>query len=235
MENEQLLAEVEDLIRNRPDGNLIHQPTDENTSWLGRVGAVLEAIDKIDAISVTSNIRNLHSVGGLLAEGSFPKILVALQKARYRLRIESGGLTAIAVEQGMVFEYFDEIRKIIETAAQDLLFVDPYLDADFVARYLGFVPQGVSIRLMVGDKKLATLIPSVDAFVQQNKTQIKVRSDPGFHDRYLFVDNCNCYQSGASFKDGGHNAPTTLTQISDAFAAMHSTYENIWNKAKVER
>jgi hypothetical protein len=54
------------------------------------------------------------------------------------------------------------------------------------------------------------------------------------HDRYVIIDGKNCYQSGASFKDGAKAAPTTLTQISDAFLAVSGTYENLWNNAKAE-
>jgi hypothetical protein len=38
--------------------------------------------------------------------------------------------------QGLVFDYFDGIRKQIELAKTELFFVDPYLDSDFVSRYL---------------------------------------------------------------------------------------------------
>lgn len=140
----------------------------------------------------------------------------------------------MAVSKGLVFDYFDEIRKIVETAKQDLLFVDPYLDAEFVSRYLGHVSVGVTTRLLAREK-LATLLPAVDLFAKQSKAAIEVRSAPNFHDRYVFVDRTACYQSGASFKDGAKSAPTTLTQITDAFTAMLQTYEAIWSGAKVER
>ena len=57
-----------------------------------------------------------------------------------------------------------------------------------------------------------------------------------FHDPSLFIDGSSCYQSGASFKDGAKNAPTTLTQITDAFQANvgHGTIR-LWNNGKVER
>ena len=50
-----------------------------------------------------------------------------------------------AMGHSRIFDYFDEVRKIIEHAKQDLLFVDPYLDAEFVSRYLPHVAAGVSI------------------------------------------------------------------------------------------
>jgi hypothetical protein len=94
--------------------------------------------------------------------------------------------------------------------------------------------KGAAIRLL-GRERIATLLLAVDLFAKQSGCVIQVRSAPHFHDRYVFVDRSGCYQSGASFKDGAKSALTTLTQITDAFAAMLQTYETIWSKAKVER
>ena len=72
--------------------------------------------------------------------------------------METVGPTNVAVSSAMVFDYFDEIRKIIEMAKNDILFVDPYLDAEFVSYYLPHVTPGVSIRLLTREK-LQTLSP----------------------------------------------------------------------------
>lgn len=116
-------------------------------------------------------------------------------------------------------------RKIIETANKDVLFIDPYLDADLVSRY--HVKARVSIRLLAWEK-IATLLPAVVAFAQQSQASVEVRTASGFHDRYVIIDGAACYQSGASFKDGARNAPTTVTQVGDAFTAVRETYESIW-------
>jgi len=126
-----------------------------------------------------------------------------------------------------------EVRKILEVARQDVLFVDPYLDAEFVSRYIGHVASGVTIRLLASEK-LSTLLPAVKLFVQQTNASIEVRSATDFHDRYVFIDRSACYQSGASFKDGAKKSPTTLTQITDAFSAVLQTYEVLWSSSKVE-
>jgi len=154
-------------------------------------------------------------------------LLDLIFEARSSLRLDTVGPVNTAIGQGLVFDYFDEIRKIIATAHRDILFVDPYLDADFVSRYLPHIQAGVAIRLLAREK-VATLVPAVAAFVQQHKASIEVRTSPGFHDRYVLVDGAACYQSGASFKDGGRNAPTTVTQIADAFPAVRDTYEDLW-------
>jgi hypothetical protein len=234
MTKEQLLAEVEDLLRTMPPRPTIRHETDENLSWLGRVSAVIEQWTPTKAFFLTQYMDRFHGSNAHEAAEAFRKIMTLLHQARHDLRMQTLGPVNIAVPHGMVFDYFDEIRKIIEVAKQELFFIDPYLDAEFVSRYLGHVAPGVTTRLLAREK-LQTLLPAVDAFFQQSKAKIEVRSAPNFHDRYIFVDRVACYQSGASFKDGAKSSPTTLTQITDAFAPMLQTYEDLWNRAKVER
>lgn len=234
MTKEQLLAEIEDVLRTMPPRATIRHETQENLAWLGRLSAVIENWDATKAIVLLPGyLDQFLGIDARNAAQGFRKIMTLLHQARHDLRMETLGPINIAVPHGMVFDYFDEIRKTIEVAKQDVLFVDPYLDAEFVSRYLGHVATGVTTRLLAREK-LSSLVPAVDAFVQQSKLKVEVRSAPNFHDRYIFIDRVACYQSGASFKDGAKSAPTTLTQITDAFAAVCQTYEDLWKKARVE-
>ena len=231
---EQLLAEVEELLRNMPPAATIQDDTAENYSWLGRVAAVIEQWDRSKAIPLGGYLDKFHSIHARDSDEGLRKLLVLLHQARHDLRMQTLGPLNVAVPHGMVFDYFDEVRKIIEVAKLDLFFVDPYLDAEFVSRYLTHIATGVTARLLAREK-LQALLPAVDTFAQQSKAKIEVRSAPNFHDRYVFVDRTACYQSGASFKDGAKTAPTTLTQITDAFTPVLETYEDLWSRAKVER
>lgn len=217
-----------------PNTSTIRQPTLENLSWLGRARGVLKSWDFTMGPEIYIIFDKLQSASGHI-DGTVAtnKLISFLHMARQDLLMKTSRPTAIAVDQGMTFKYFDEIRKAIELAKQDLFFVDPYLDQEFVSRYLPFVAPGASIRLLAREK-LQTLLPAVQAFIQQSKAKVEVRSAPQFHDRYVFVDRNSCFQSGASFKDGAKTSPTTLTQIIDAFDAVFATYENKWRAGKVE-
>jgi hypothetical protein len=235
LSKEQLLVEIEDCIKTMPPRATMRHETPENVAWFGRVSAAIEKWNPSKSALVGQYLDLFFSNGHAreTAHG-FTKLLTLLHQAQNDLRLETLGPATVAIPHKMVFEYFNEIRKIIELARQDLLFVDPYLDAEFVSRYLPNVTAGVTIRLLTREK-LATLLPAVDAFVQQAAATIEIRSDPHFHDRYVFVDRVSCYQSGASFKDGAKSAPTVLAQITDAFEPVLKTYEETWNRAKVER
>jgi hypothetical protein len=234
MNEEELLGEVEDLLRTMPPRETLRHATDENFAWLGRVSAVIEAWSLAKTIPLGMAMDQFHGQSARDAQEGLRKLLTLLHEARHSLRMKTVGPVNAAIGHGQVFDYFDEVRKIIEPAKQDLLFVDPYLDAEFVARYLPHVTKGVPIRLLAR-ARLATLLPAVDLYSRQSGAPVQVRSAPGFHDRYVIVDRAACYQSGASFKDGAKAAPTTLTQITDAFPVVRQTYEDLWNAAKVER
>ncbi len=234
LSTEVLLPEIEDLIRNTPPPLSIHQHTEAAFGWLGRAAAVIEKWNPEKRSALEKCLYDVHLPA--LQEGTraYRGLITLLHQARNQIRLETVGPANVVIGQKMVFDYFDELRKLIEPARKDLFFVDPYLDAEFVSRYLPHVAQGVTIRLLA-DKKISTLLPAVDALTHQTVMTIAVRAGTGFHDRYVFVDKSACYQSGASFKDGAKSAPTTLTQITDAFPAILKTYEDLWSQSRIVR
>ena len=234
MEKEDLLGEVEDILRSMPPRETLRHSADENFAWLGRVAAFVEIWNSLKSFSLSLAINEFHGQGAREAQEGFRKILTLLHQARQDLRMKTVGPVNAAVGHGQVFDYFDEVRKIIEPASQDLFFIDPYLDAEFVSRYLPHAQKGTVIRLL-GRERIATLLPAVDQFSKQTGILVSIRTATGFHDRYVIVDSSACYQSGASFKDGAKAAPTTLTQITDAFEVVKKTYEDMWTSGKVER
>jgi hypothetical protein len=232
----QLLSEIEDLLRTRPAESTMRESTDEILGWLGRMSAVISQMGPGREPFLNMSIDKVNDpINGFRQTTGYREIMVALNKARHELIMRTVGPTNVAVPHGAVFDYFDEIRKAIEAATQEIFFVDPYLEADFVSRYFPHIHVGVQVRLLTSNKKLSALLPAVEMFAKQSGLSVAVRLANVLHDRYLFIDKATCYQSGASFKDGGKYAPTTLTQITDAFDAMWNTYDGIWNSAKVER
>jgi len=161
--------------------------------------------------------------------------MVLLHQVQSDLRMKTVGPVSIAVGSGAVFHYFDSLRKLIEEASKDILFVDPYLDSDFVSRYLSHARRGVEIRLLTGIHKkwLDTLVPAAALFAKQRGAQVAIKTSDQLHDRYLIVDFARAYQSGASFKDGAKTASTVISQVTDAFEAVRKTYEDLWAKATV--
>lgn len=226
---EQLLAEVDDLLRTMPERATIRHDLDANLAWFGRAAAIVQEASARLGIAFSGHLSTFWGTQNALeAQRTLRLMLTELHQVRHALRLQVGPV-AVAVEHGAVFDYYDEIRRALEGATDALFFVDPYLDAEFVGRYLPNVKAGVSVRLL-GKEKMPTLIPAVDLFRQQTGMNIEVRKAATGHDRFIFVDGTTCYQSGSSFKDGAKNAPTTFTQMLDpaVVAALLKIYEDSW-------
>ena len=236
MNEEQLLAEVEDTIRTSPPLRaFVDELEDEETlGWLGRTAAILKKWDSFRSPYIQMCIREIQK-DPYLAYTPYRELRILLYQAQHDLRMKTVGPLSVAVPAGKPFEYFNEIRKITEMARDDLLFVDPYMDAEFAYRYLRSITSEVKVRLITS-KKLSSLLPAIETLVKQNELQVQVRSvSSGLHDRFVFVDKTICYQSGASFKDGAERNLTILNQITDAFEAVFQTYQKMWTTAKIER
>ncbi len=244
MNNANLLAEVEDLLRTSPaQSAFMEQENDEVLSWLGRVAAVLEKWDPIRSAGLDSQISDLHARPNVLESRmqldrhgpAYRKIRTLLFEAQHDLQMKTVGSLSTPIPAKKPFVYFDEVRKITEQAREDLLFVDPYLDAEFVSRYLPQIKGAVRVRLLTSKKKLSSLRPAVETFVAESKLEVQVRSvSSGLHDRFVFVDKRRCYQSGASFKDGAKKSPTALIQITDIFEEIFQAYAAIWDGAETK-
>ena len=145
---EQLLAELEDLLRNMPNVATIRHDTDENFSWLGRAAAIIEQWKEPKGVEFREHLTKFHDIMARPSHEGFRQMRVLLHQARNDLRMRTIGPTNIAISQGQVFDYFDEIRQTLELANEEVLFVDPYLDAEFISRYLPHARAGVAIRLL---------------------------------------------------------------------------------------
>jgi hypothetical protein len=231
--SEQLLWHLEELIRAMPTESTLGDDSADSAAWCGRASALVERWDGVKGVSFRHEIDNFNSRPSAYRDRKhYKNMLTTLHQARADLQLRTSGPMSVPIPKGGVFSYFDEVRKIAQTAKVDLFFVDPYLDADFVSNYLPHATPGVHVRLLT-EKKLTTLLPAVQNFRLQYSSNITVKSSSGLHDRFVFIDGLSCYQSGASFKDGGKSSPTTLTQITDAFDAVKQVYESIWSTATI--
>ena len=149
----EILAELEDLLRTMPPGPTLRHPTEENFAWFGRARALVTVWNGRPSLTFGLYVDTFVSaINAQAAEEAYSKLMTVLHEARWDLRMRTTGPVSIAVNRGQPFDYFDEVRKLIAAAQTDILFVDPYLDADFVARYLPHVPARVKIRLLTSKK-----------------------------------------------------------------------------------
>jgi hypothetical protein len=219
-------AHFDELVRTMPPIATLRHDTPENHEWLGLAAHLVQETDGARGLVFRMEMAKLYS-GYNRMPGDTEKLLVSMvQQCKMEWRFKSSGSLAVAFEPRRPFDYFDEVRKHIESATTEVFFIDPYMDADFVSRYMPFVKPGVAVRLL-GSNKIMALKAAVEMYSAQTGTSIALRHSM-FHDRYLIIDGRECYQSSGSFNHGAATSASLLVQIVDAFDSIKSMYEARW-------
>src|SRR5262245_8977483 len=122
---EQLLAELDELLRTMPPlMSFGRNSSDAAIDWMARLQALMQLIGPSRAKRALTTVDNLRSYYEGLVEIGYKDALLQIHTERHSLRFEAG-FSSTAVNAGRVFDYFDELRKVVESAKSDILFVDP--------------------------------------------------------------------------------------------------------------
>jgi hypothetical protein len=239
-DNRQLLAALDELVRAMPTDEPPWPPKPETHAWVGDARALIGNWDSLQDVGFGALCDRLfertRDAAGSRFEGlnARAKIMNLIQTARSELRFITGGRVSAAFDAGQQFDFYDELRKVIETAQSDVFFVDRWMGADFVTQYLPHVRANVVARLLTREK-LAPLLASANVYSTQYGTKVEVRSSQGFHGRFMCIDRSRCFIVDASFKDAAHKAPAALIELTDIASAAMAQYETLWQSGNVER
>ena len=224
------------LLENAPDMSEPHSlKSAETLMWLGRGHALIEAIGRpIDAIAFASAVSRLRTAAW---QGAVTEIFALLYRALGHCEIRSPAETAGAfIPIGNTFDAFAAFSKLLQSATQEVMFVDPYLDSTALTDFGSAVPAGITIRLLA-DAKLhkPDLAPACARWVAQygSSRPLEARLAPAksLHDRALFIDGEHAWTLTQSLKDFARRSPAEIV-LADATAVLKiSAYQEIWSSA----
>lgn len=229
---------LHERLANRPE-----EPDEQAfDDWHADVVGVVRAYDRAHAVPLELLLGQITNPMGGRASAFFGTLradaaheFLARARALFvQLRLETGEFLAAQVRAGAMHDYFEHVREILGRATRDVLFVDRYLDPDFLNRYGPQVPAVVRLRLLTRHGSGMAVAEAARLFTGQHGLTIEVRTFPEriVHDRHLVIDGQDVFQSGASFKDGGHHAPTTIVQLVDGAATKVRELEEIWQQGR---
>ncbi|MFL9582234.1 hypothetical protein [Stenotrophomonas sp. AB1(2024)] len=235
---DQCAALLRDALSNRPTDPW----SDESLSWFADVAGIVNAYSKIEGVrfgallgQATASASGIMSpTSSMLTLNAQRQFVTQTRSLLTQLQLATNTFITRQLGVGAVHDYFEEIRQLLAGATRDVLFIDPYIDATFVTRYLPQIPQGVTARLLTAERQAAALHQSLNLFQAQHGTAVELRAMPdrSLHDRHLVIDTRDVFQSGASFKDGARNAPTSINQIVDVAADLIRAHEAHWACAR---
>lgn len=193
----------------------------QNFSDKMRIAAYRPRIDTAyEQLQDEERVRVAYIIAGELASrGLGEKIDASLRAIGWR--IQNGNL---APDSEPVYELFFpkqsqhdayvEIRRILQTAAQSILIVDPYIDQTMLTLLTTSLRPQMAIRLLTSKLPEDFEIEVKKWRAQHPKIDLEVRTTKAFHDRFIVIDESECWHVGCSIKDAGNKA-FMLSKIED--------------------
>jgi len=238
---EQVLNGLKQAYRTLPSITELARSSEEVKVWNSRAKALLKYTDKqidakIEYVEGNFDVRHptiIKRTG--IAYSNIKQILIdAITELEFEV-----GVQAIAVDPGNVFDYFNETRKILESAKSEIFLIDPYVDADIVSDYFATIDPSIKIRILTSARPgvLSSIVPAATKLNQQTGINIEIRSvnsSDRLHDRFWLIDDSKGFQSSCSVNAGGKKSAAVIMEVHDIFDATQTTYEGFWTNGDIQ-
>lgn len=233
---EQLLALLEAAIRDAPAFVYQEPLTEKEVRWLGRADALLEASGAIPATIKFRVARD--NLGSYLHDRN--SLLIPLYDALSRVELRAPlSLQGAFIPPGDTWNGYASLVKIVETASDDIIIVDPYLNSDI---YLHFAPHSAArngIRCLTTKRteNHSGLLASaqkweVDEISKTKPVEIRYAPASALHDRLIIIDRRETWLVSQSIKDIAKRSPASVTRSEAELGQMKvEHYEALWNQS----
>lgn len=231
MEPDELLAELRRLQGDMPEPSQLPQISQDFLDWYGRLRALLVITNPRHG--VTLNTQEIYFGQPLLRGGSIQQIRTLLTNEVQRLEIMLGPQIQPVYGPGAQYDFYRNLRAIIQSAEQEIFLIDNYIDRDALDLYCGDLP---AIRARVLTHRYFNTLEPVLKLLSAKNEGIEVRDSEELHDRVIFIDQRECWVVGASFKDAADNKPTYIAPLpADVVEIKLDAYNGIWERADPAR
>jgi hypothetical protein len=237
---EDVYRQLEQLIAQMP---ALESPVSrEAKQWLRIVyGLVLSGGHTMQAaaFSMKANLLGSHvpDVGAKARHKLLPILSSVLAMEKVRANAFQGNF----VSASSPFDARAAFSKVLPTANQDIMVIDPYLDEKVLTDFATLVLENVRVRLLAGEEQHKTALkPAAARWASQfpSVRPLEVRWAPQglVHDRLIAIDGSETWSLTQSFNSFAARTPASIQRIEPKVAAVKvKAYENIWAASETLR
>ncbi|MGA2329793.1 MAG: hypothetical protein ABSH05_26375 [Bryobacteraceae bacterium] len=133
-------------------------------------------------------------------------------------------------EPGEDYAFYRDLSLLIQTATEDILMVDAYLDEQVFNLYVSKVSDTATVRIL--SNKVGANVETVARMYARSR-RLELRSSADVHDRAVFLDKRG-WVIGQSIKDAARKKPTYLVELNEPLLTVsRDVYNRIWGVATV--
>ena len=228
-----LYMQLGHLTAKVPD--LTAAPLSQSTQqWLGKAYALIsQVLDNSDLMAFKSHVSN--SGGGIDYTDEITMLLYrALALAELQAPAAAQGAF---IPAGNAFDAMAAVGRVLQTAANDALIIDPYMDEKALTEFAVLAPEAVSIRLLADTAShKPSLRPAVTRWITQygprRPVEAKLAPPRILHDRLIAVDSGAVWVLTQSLNAFAARSPASIVRVDDETAALKvAAYDNLWQSS----
>lgn len=238
MDPEALYVQLGHLIAEMPNLRAHPLPQDAHR-WLGRAFALVQAGgDYYDIALMKVKIAGLNSDRGMESERVAQDITSILYQTLAVAELNAPNpVRGSFIPAGNLFDALAAFSKVLLTATNSVLIVDPYMDEKALTDFAVLLPEHVLVRLLADQKEhKASLKPAAARWITQHgsKRPLEAKLAPrgSLHDRLIFIDGSAAWALTQSLNAFAARSPASILRVEPEVAALKVTaYERIWQSA----
>lgn len=239
MKESSIYQQLGGLLAKAPDLRAVddrHQIPESTIQWLGKVSALVEAMPgaSLNGTQLDLAIQSLIRYQGV---GQHPsQIMMILSRVLSKAELNSPvSQQGAFVSGGDGFDALAAISKILSSASNSVLIVDPYLDDKALSDFVVLANEGVVVSLLTDQSTIKpSLVPACVRWISQfgnlRPLQARAATARSLHDRLIFVDSDQAWILTQSLKDFAARSPATIQRADDVITKLKfEAYKEIWN------
>jgi hypothetical protein len=236
MNTEALYRTVTALVAARPDLTAVtdsYRIPDETQRWLAQLHVVVEQAGSVqDEVALRAATRVHARMNGT---AGVDDITAVLFRTLYSLEMQlPAAQQGSFIAAGNQFDAFTLLGKVLETAHEQVLFIDPYADEVLLTDYAQMVKEGVRIRVLAAEGRVKpSLAPAAKRWVAQfgdvRHLEVRLAEARAMHDRAIIIDGKEAWIITQSFKDFAKTAHGSIAKTDpDSTALKIEAYHFLW-------
>lgn len=229
---EELYRRIGRLIESAPSFGGIGPLSTDQMTWLGRAEALVVSSGDLAARAEFSGAKQSLFFPNQRATAQ-QGLMLTLYKVLATAELASPpGAQGAFIPVGNSFDAYAAVAKVISSAKNDVLVVDPYMDDTVLIDFGGTLAEKVTLRLL-SDRATAkpNLAPAATRWKAQYASrplEVRLAQPKALHDRAIFIDGLEAWTVTQSLKDLAKRSPAEIVRADDIAPLKIASYEDIW-------
>lgn len=233
---DQLLALLEVAIRDAPKLTYNVALSEQDLRWLGRAEALLEASQSLTDLTAFRLARRHLNTYAHSRDALVGALINAFYRVELQAPIDSRGSF---IPAGDTWNGYAALVRLLERDCDDLLLVDPYLNATLFTDFAPHAAARKAVRclttkrsendpgLVAAAQKWAT-----DKIGQKTPVEVRYAAAGALHDRLIIFDGAEAWLVTQSLKDIAKRSPASVSRAEAEISALKAEHYNaLWNGA----